>query len=127
MTHNELKQSALQKPAVQAAYEALEPEFALLRQMLQARQEVGISQAEIAKGMGTKPIAVRKLQGSDYTFGSLAAPSPDEVRDKLEALQIMEEDIADAVTWARDSYRRANVSIAIDCSWRWMEPWNCTT
>ncbi len=47
----------------------------------------------------------RKLQGSDYTFGSLAAPSPDEVRDKLEALQIMEEDIADAVTWARDSLR----------------------
>ncbi len=56
MTHNELKQSALQKPEVQAAYEALEPEFALLRQMLQARQEVGISQAEIAARLESSPL-----------------------------------------------------------------------
>jgi len=83
MRHNELKKKALQNQEVQAAYEALESEFVLLRQ-----------EAEL-----------RPLQGSDDTSGSLAAPSPDEVRDKLEALQIMEEDIADAVTWARDSLR----------------------
>lgn len=43
----------------------------------------------------------RQLQGFDDSSGSLAAPSLDDVRDKLEALEIIEEDIADAVTWAR--------------------------
>ena len=38
MTHDELKHTALQQPAVRAAYEALGPEFEILRQMLQARQ-----------------------------------------------------------------------------------------
>ncbi|MGF1602122.1 MAG: helix-turn-helix domain-containing protein [Thermosynechococcaceae cyanobacterium] len=64
MTHDELRQSALQKPEVQSAYEALEPEFSLLRQMLQARQSAGLSQAEIAKRMGTKPPAVARLESS---------------------------------------------------------------
>ncbi len=64
MTHGELKHTALQKPEVQAAYEALGTEFALLRQMVQARQDAGLSQAQVAKRMGTKPPAVARLESS---------------------------------------------------------------
>ena len=62
MTHDKLKQTALAKPEVKAAYESLEPEFTLLREMLQARQEAGLTQAQIAARMGTKPPAVTRLE-----------------------------------------------------------------
>ncbi|MGD9487160.1 MAG: helix-turn-helix domain-containing protein [Calditrichaceae bacterium] len=64
MKHDELKKSALDKKAVREEYEALEPEFNLLREMLSARQKTGISQAEIAKRMGTKPPAITRLESS---------------------------------------------------------------
>lgn len=64
MKHDELKKSALDKKAVREEYEALEPEFNLLRAMLSARQKTGISQAEIAKRMGTKPPAITRLESS---------------------------------------------------------------
>ena len=64
MTHSELKEKALQKKGVKAAYDALEPEFTLLRELLKARQRAGMSQADIAKKMGTKPPAVTRLESS---------------------------------------------------------------
>ena len=45
MKHTELRRSALQKPGVQATYDALGPEFEILRQMLQARKDAGLTQA----------------------------------------------------------------------------------
>ncbi|MDW7774639.1 MAG: helix-turn-helix transcriptional regulator [Desulfobulbaceae bacterium] len=64
MKHSELKKEALNKKNVKAAYEALEPEFSLLRELLKARQRAGLSQAEIAKRMGTKAPAVTRLESS---------------------------------------------------------------
>ncbi len=53
MSHDELKQKALDKQGVKEEYENLEPEYNLLREMLAARHRAGMSQAEIAKRMGT--------------------------------------------------------------------------
>ena len=64
MTHAELKKKALKRKNVKAAYDALEPEFSLLRELLKARQKVGVSQAEIAKRMGTKAPAIARLESS---------------------------------------------------------------
>lgn len=64
MSHTELKEKALKRKNVKAAYEALEPEFSLLRELLQARQKAGLSQAEIAERMGTKAPAVTRLESS---------------------------------------------------------------
>ncbi len=64
MTHAELKTKALARGSVKKEYEALEPEFKLLREMLLARQKAGLSQAEVAKRMGTKPPAVTRLESS---------------------------------------------------------------
>lgn len=64
MKHSELKEKALTNPKVRAAYDELVPEFTLLRQMLNARQKAGLSQADVAKRMGTKPPAVTRLESS---------------------------------------------------------------
>ncbi len=49
---------------VKAAYDALEPEFSLLKELLRARQAAGLSQAEIAEKMGTKAPAITRLESS---------------------------------------------------------------
>lgn len=64
MIHSKLKEKVLKKKNVKAEYEALEPEFKLLRELLKARQNAGLSQAEIAERMGTKAPAVTRLESS---------------------------------------------------------------
>jgi len=64
MKHSELKEKALKKKNVKTIYEALEPEFSLLRELLNARQKAGVSQAEIATLMGTKAPAITRLESS---------------------------------------------------------------
>ena len=64
MTHEKLKSRALSRKAVKTEYDALEPEFALLSEMLTARQKAGLSQLEIAGRMGTKPPAITRLESS---------------------------------------------------------------
>ena len=64
MAHSDLKEKALKRKGVKAEYEALEPEFSLLRELLHARQKAGMSQADIAKKMGTKAPAVTRLETS---------------------------------------------------------------
>ncbi|MBL4681648.1 MAG: helix-turn-helix transcriptional regulator [Pseudomonadales bacterium] len=64
MKHNELRAKVLSNTKVQAAYDEMVPEFALLRQMLKARQKAGLSQAEVAERMGTKAPAITRLESS---------------------------------------------------------------
>ena len=64
MNHSKLKEKALKRKNVKDAYEALEPEFSLLHEILNARQNAGLSQAEIAERMGTKAPAITRLESS---------------------------------------------------------------
>lgn len=64
MNHAELKEKALANPETQAAYKRMDAEFSLLRQMLKARKKAGLSQAEVAKRMGTKAPAITRLESS---------------------------------------------------------------
>lgn len=64
MKHSELKKRALKRKDVKAEYKALEPEFTILHELLQARQKAGLSQAEIAERMGTKAPAITRLESS---------------------------------------------------------------
>jgi len=54
VNHEQLKAIALNRGDVKAKYDALEAEFALLQQILAARQRAGLTQAEIAQRMGSK-------------------------------------------------------------------------
>ena len=62
MNHEQMKIKALSNPDVKAEYDALEPEYALLREMLLAREKTGLSQEEIAVRMGTIAPAVTRLE-----------------------------------------------------------------
>lgn len=52
----------LKSARYRAAYEALEPEFELARSLLRARRRAGLSQAELARRMGTTQSVVAKLE-----------------------------------------------------------------
>ncbi len=64
MRHAEIKKAALHRAEVKAEYEALGPEFELLHQMLGARTKAGLSQADVAKRMGTQAPAVTRLESA---------------------------------------------------------------
>ena len=61
-THHQMVEEWKKEPEFKAAYDELETEFTLLRELLQARQRAGLTQAEVAERMGTKPPAVTRLE-----------------------------------------------------------------
>ena len=62
MTHKALIKKMLKQPAVKAEYAAQEEEFALLDELLKARRQAGLTQAEVAARMGTQTPAVARLE-----------------------------------------------------------------
>lgn len=62
--YSELKSKLLSDPATKSAYDELLPEYELLRQMLKARQQAGLTQSEVAARMGTKAPAITRLESS---------------------------------------------------------------
>jgi DNA-binding XRE family transcriptional regulator len=58
------REQLLANPDVQAAYEASVLEYAILDEMLNARREAGLTQAQVAERMGTKAPAVARLENS---------------------------------------------------------------
>lgn len=56
-----LKES-LKNPKVKAEYDRLQPEFALIESVIRARKEKGITQAKLAKKIGTKQSVISRLE-----------------------------------------------------------------
>ena len=62
-THEQVVEKLMRRPGVRAEVERLErEEFALLNVLLKARHEAGLSQAQVAKRMGTQAPAVARLE-----------------------------------------------------------------
>ena len=66
------------EPGFQAAYDALEEEFAIMAALIEARTKAGISQGEIAKRMSTTQPAI-----CDRSSGGHGAPGLAEDAEKL--------------------------------------------
>jgi DNA-binding XRE family transcriptional regulator len=65
LTHKQLVSKILKNPAVKAEVNQLNrEEFAILDEILAARKESGLTQAQIAKLMGTQAPAVARLESS---------------------------------------------------------------
>jgi transcriptional regulator with XRE-family HTH domain len=65
LTHERLKAKILANSAVKEEYERLADEFVLVEELIKARLRSGLSQAEIARRMGTKPPAISRIESSD--------------------------------------------------------------
>lgn len=65
-----LKAQLLADPSIRAAYDAQADDFALAHELIAARTEAGLTQADIAERMGTTQSTVARLEGGK------AAPSP---------------------------------------------------
>jgi len=61
-THDEMVKEWKEDPVFEQEYDALEAEFSLFDELLRARQEAGLTQADVAERMGTKTSAVARLE-----------------------------------------------------------------
>lgn len=62
-THDQIVKKLMRRPGVRTEVERLErEEFALLDALLKARQEAGLTQAQVAERMGTQAPAVARLE-----------------------------------------------------------------
>ncbi len=65
MTHEQLVKKMLKRPAVKAETERLNrEEFSILDQILAARKAAGLTQADVAKRMGTQAPAIARLESA---------------------------------------------------------------
>jgi transcriptional regulator with XRE-family HTH domain len=61
-TLKQFRTRALKRPAVRKAYDELDEEFAFLDEVLKARAEAGLTQAEVAARVGTTQSAIARLE-----------------------------------------------------------------
>jgi predicted transcriptional regulator len=65
LTHKQAVTRMLKNPVVKAEVERLnKEEFAILDEILEARKAAGLSQAEVARRMGTQAPAIARLESS---------------------------------------------------------------
>lgn len=61
----------MKNPEFKKAWEDLEPEFQVLKAMIKAREKTGISQAELARRVGTKQSVISRLERGAFSKATL--------------------------------------------------------
>lgn len=77
-----LKQELLKDPEVKKEYDRLTPRYAVISAIIKARMEKGITQAALAKKMGTKQSAIARVESGN------ANPSLDFLERLAQALNV---------------------------------------
>lgn len=65
-SYKEIKKKLLKDVGVRKAYQELGPEFELARTVIEMRLKKGLTQAVLAKKIGTKQSAVARLESGRY-------------------------------------------------------------
>jgi len=65
-SYQTIKKSLLKDKEIKKVYDDLEPEFRLSQMIIAKRIEKGMSQADLAKKIGTKQPAVARLESGTY-------------------------------------------------------------
>ena len=63
---SELKNELLSNTEIKSEYDALRPKYELIEQIILARTEQGITQAELAKITGTKQSNISRFESGNY-------------------------------------------------------------
>ena len=61
----------MKNPDFKKAWEDLEPEFQVLKAMIKGREKTGISQAELARRVGTKQSVISRLERGAFSKATL--------------------------------------------------------
>jgi transcriptional regulator with XRE-family HTH domain len=64
---SELTAKWMKDPAFRAEYEALEPEFQLMEELIRSRKSAALTQAEVATRMGTTQSTVARMESGGRT------------------------------------------------------------
>jgi DNA-binding XRE family transcriptional regulator len=69
----DFERQLLKKPNIRKEYEALKPKYELIRSLIERRNELAISQRELARLIGMKQPAICRLERGDnnITVGTL--------------------------------------------------------
>jgi len=62
LTWKEYRRELMKDPEVVKAYQELQPEFAIIKKIIEARVKRGISQEKLAEKMKTKQSAISRLE-----------------------------------------------------------------
>ncbi|MDP2920074.1 MAG: helix-turn-helix transcriptional regulator, partial [Dehalococcoidia bacterium] len=63
--YEEFEAELLQRPGVLREYEALKPKYAMIQSIIERRNQLRMSQTELAKAIGTKQPAISRLEKGD--------------------------------------------------------------
>lgn len=66
ISFSDVKKEWLKDPKFKKAYDDLEPEYAIIRAVLQKRIKSKMSQKDLAKKLGTKQSAISRLESGTY-------------------------------------------------------------
>lgn len=67
MNFNEFKQKSLQNDAIKAEYEQLQPQYALIRQLIALRQSQQLTQQQLAEKTGIAQSAISRLEAGTHS------------------------------------------------------------
>jgi DNA-binding XRE family transcriptional regulator len=65
-SYKALKTKLLKDKIIKKSYDELGPEFVLVEKLIQKRLKQGLTQAELAKRIGTKQTAISRLERGTY-------------------------------------------------------------
>jgi ribosome-binding protein aMBF1 (putative translation factor) len=65
-TLKQLKKELFKDPKFKKAYDDLGPEFEVIEAIIKARAKYGLTQADLAKKIGTKQSAISRLESGTY-------------------------------------------------------------
>lgn len=64
--YQEFEAELLEKPGVRAEFEALKPKYEMISSLIERRNQLRISQTQLARVIGTKQPAISRLEKGDY-------------------------------------------------------------
>lgn len=66
MNFNEFKQKSLQNPEIKREYNALKPQYELIKQLIALRQEQKLTQKQLSEKIGVAQSAISRLEAGTH-------------------------------------------------------------